>query len=132
MIEREQLRAGPVGSLRERVAPFSDEWRARQAIYCRLFEQPDGTPADGSATLPRFPRVTWSELRNAWRKSDYRKGQMFNVEQRVLLEIAFARRCLQHFEKLAARAQTELAAHNVTSAALDRLLLGIQCAIDEC
>lgn len=131
MIEQEQFRAGPIDTGRERVAHFSDEWRAMQAIRCRFFAHPDGEPGDDQARLPRFQRLAWTELRNAWRDSGYTKGGRFEFEQRALLEIAFARRMFAHCESLARRVEKELVTQGANSEALPQLLLAIRFALDE-
>ncbi len=46
-IDKEIMRAGRIGNPRASVAPFSDEWRAREAMKCRLHDVP-GEPDPGS------------------------------------------------------------------------------------
>jgi hypothetical protein len=130
-IEREQLRSGPIGSSRGRIAEFSDEWRAREATRCQLYAHPD--PADGEepAALPRFQRVSWLEMRQRWRESDYVKGRHFSLDQRIILEVALARRVFRHLEKIARRAKGELMVENAAAAAMEELLRAIRSEIDE-
>ena len=66
-IDREISRAGRMGNPRAPVAPFSDEWRAREAMKCRLHDTPEEPdPGSDKATkLPEFRRLTWEELRDA-------------------------------------------------------------------
>ncbi|PRD93830.1 hypothetical protein C6P88_12270 [Burkholderia contaminans] len=52
-IDKEITRAGRMGNPRASVAPFSDEWRAREAMKCRLHEVP-GEPEE---RLPRLVRA---------------------------------------------------------------------------
>src|ERR1700754_1080514 len=131
-IEREQLRSGPVGSSRERVAEFSDEWRAREATRCQLFAHPDPADGDDPAALPRFQRVPGLEMRQRWRELDYVKGRHFNLDQRIILEVALARRVFRHLEKIARRAKGELTAKNPAAPAVEELLRAIRSEIDEC
>ncbi|MDN7586954.1 hypothetical protein [Burkholderia seminalis] len=109
-IDREISRAGRMGNPRAPVAPFSDEWRAREAMKCRLHDTPEEPdPGSDKATkLPEFRRLTWEELRDAWGMACFKKGRALTVEQRFVLEIVHVRRALRRMEKMVCAAELEL------------------------
>ncbi|WP_175981471.1 hypothetical protein [Burkholderia sp. BCC1630] len=109
-IDREITRAGRMGNPRAPIAPFSDEWRAREAMKCRLHDAP-GEPDPGSdkaTKLPEFQRLTWAELRDAWSATTYKKNRPLTLEQRFVLEIVHVRRTLRLMEKMVCTAELEL------------------------
>ncbi|WGS46055.1 hypothetical protein LFL97_25590 [Burkholderia sp. JSH-S8] len=109
-IDKEILRAGRMGSPREPIAPFSDEWRAREAMKCRLHDTPsEPDPGSDKATkLPEFQRLTWSELRDAWSAANFKKNRPLTLEQRFVLEVVHVRRTLRLMEKMVCAAELEL------------------------
>ncbi len=109
-IDREISRAGRMGNPRAPVAPFSDEWRAREAMKCRLHDTPEEPdPGSDKATkLPEFRRLTWEELRDAWGVTGFKKGRAVTLEQRFVLEVVHVRRALRRMEKLVCAAELEL------------------------
>ncbi|RQS32506.1 hypothetical protein DIE03_11650 [Burkholderia sp. Bp8992] len=109
-IDKEIMRAGRMGNPRAHVAPFSDEWRAREAMKCRLHDTPDEPdPGSDKATkLPEFQRVTWKELRGAWSVADFKKRRLLTLEQRFVLEIVHVRRALRLMERTVCAAELEL------------------------
>lgn len=109
-IDREVSRAGRMGNPRAPVAPFSDEWRAREAMKCKLYDAP-GEPDPGSdkaTKLPEFRRLTWEELRDAWGAAGFKKGRALTLEQRFVLEVVHVRRALRRMEKMVCAAEQEL------------------------
>ncbi|WP_155625097.1 hypothetical protein [Burkholderia multivorans] len=78
-MEREIRRAGRMANPREQIAPFSDEWRAREATRCLLrgeLDEPD--PGSDKATkLPDFRRLTCGRncARRGARPSSRRTGR---------------------------------------------------------
>lgn len=109
-IDREITRAGRMGNPRAPIAPFSDEWRARETMKCRLHDVP-GEPDPGSdraTKLPEFQRLTWAELRDAWSATTYKKNRQLTLEQRFVLEIVHVRRTLRLMEKMVCAAELEL------------------------
>ncbi|MGY4730695.1 hypothetical protein [Burkholderia pyrrocinia] len=109
-IDREITRAGRMGNPRAPIAPFSDEWRAREAMKCRLHDVP-GEPDPGSdkaTKLPEFQRLTWAELRDVWSATTYKKNRPLSLEQRFALEIVHVRRTLRLMEKMVCAAELEL------------------------
>ena len=109
-IDREISRAGRMGNPRAPVAPFSDEWRAREAMKCRLHDTPEEPdPGSDKATkLPEFRRLTWEELRDAWGVAGFKKGRAVTLEQRFVLEVVHVRRALRRMEKIVCAAELEL------------------------
>ncbi len=109
-IDREISRAGRMGNPRAPVAPFSDEWRAREAMKCRLHDTPEEPdPGSDKATkLPEFRRLTWEELRDAWSVAGFKKGRAVTLEQRFVLEVVHVRRALRRMEKMVCAAELEL------------------------
>lgn len=74
-----------MGNPRERIAPFSDEWRAREATRCLLrdaSDEPDPS-SDKATKLPDFQCVTWAELRTAWSATEFKKNQTVNATAAV-------------------------------------------------
>ncbi|WP_146774311.1 hypothetical protein [Burkholderia cepacia] len=123
-IDREMRRAGRMGNPRADVAPFSDEWRARKAMKCRLYDVP-GEPDPGSdkaTKLPEFQRLTWEELRDAWSTANFKKHRSLTLEQRFVLEVVHVRRTLRLMEKMVCAAELELKKNGYPdSFALDQL-----------
>lgn len=123
-IDKEIMRAGRMGNPRASVAPFSDEWRAREAMKCRLHDVP-GEPDPGSdkaTKLPEFQRLTWEELRDAWSAIVYKKNRALTIEQRFVLEVVHVRRTLRLMEKMVCAAELELKKNGYPdSFALDQL-----------
>ncbi|KDB06755.1 hypothetical protein LIG30_0376 [Burkholderia sp. lig30] len=109
-IEREIVRLGRMDSPREQIAPFSDEWRAREAIRCKLRDAPDEPDpgSDKAMKLPDFQRLSWTDLRDTWRQSGYTGKGRLTLEQRFVLEVVHVRRALRHIDKLASAAEKEL------------------------
>ncbi|MCA8067766.1 hypothetical protein [Burkholderia sp. AU38729] len=109
-IDKEIMRAGRMGNSRASVAPFSDEWRARETMKCRRHDVP-GEPDRGSdkaTKLPEFQRLTWEELRDAWSATAYKKNRALTIEQRFVLEVVHVRRTLRLMEKMVCAAELEL------------------------
>ncbi|AOJ06505.1 hypothetical protein [Burkholderia mayonis] len=123
VIDKEIERAQPIVRSRQSVAPFSDEWRARQAIRCSLHAAPDDpVPCADAKQFPEFRRVTWRELRERWRWLDRKKTRTLTVEQRMVLEIAFVRRkILDQVWKMVAAVEAEAAADGKALFTVDRL-----------
>ncbi|CAJ3047405.1 GP32 family protein [Burkholderia pseudomallei] len=48
IVEKEIDRATPFARMREPVAPFSDEWRAREELKSKRWESPDDAPPGAS------------------------------------------------------------------------------------
>lgn len=123
LLEKEIERANPIGRSRDVYAPFSDEWRAREALRCALRAQPG--PAQAGArvrTMPAFERVTWAELRERWRHSSDRQSSHYSLERRMVLEIARQRVViLARARKLVDDAIDEAAADGKQLFALDQL-----------
>ncbi|WP_174379953.1 hypothetical protein [Burkholderia pyrrocinia] len=123
-IDKEITRAGRMGNPRASVAPFSDEWRAREAMKCRLHAVP-GEPDPGSdkaTKLPEFQRLTWSELRDAWSAATFKKNRALTLEQRFVLEVVHVRRTMRLMEKMVCAAELELKKNGYPdSFALDQL-----------
>ncbi|KWK54067.1 hypothetical protein WT81_18855 [Burkholderia stagnalis] len=123
-IDREITRAGRMGNPRAPIAPFSDEWRARETMKCRLHDVP-GEPDPGSdkaTKLPEFQRLTWEELRDAWSVADFKKRRALTLEQRFVLEVVHVRRALRLMEKMVCAAELELKKNGYPdSFALDQL-----------
>ncbi|MET3820416.1 hypothetical protein [Burkholderia ambifaria] len=123
-IDKEIMRAGRMGNPRAPIAPFSDEWRAREAMKCRLHAVP-GEPDPGSdkaTKLPEFQRLTWSELRDAWSAANFKKNRALTLEQRFVLEVVHVRRTLRLMEKMVCAAELELKKNGYPdSFALDQL-----------
>ncbi|WP_175672916.1 hypothetical protein [Burkholderia ambifaria] len=123
-IDKEIMRAGRMGNPRASVAPFSDEWRAREAMKCRLHDVP-GEPDPGSdktTKLPEFQRLTRSELRDAWSAANFKKNRALPLEQRFVLEVVHVRRTLRLMEKMVCAADLELKKNGYPdSFALDQL-----------
>ncbi len=109
-IDREVKRAGRMGNPRAPVAPFSDEWRAREAMKCKLYDAPsEPDPGSDKATkLPEFRRLTWEELRDAWSAANFKKHRALTLEQRFVLEVVHVRRSLRLMERLVCAAELEL------------------------
>ncbi len=109
-MEREIRRAGRMANPREQIAPFSDEWRAREATRCLLRGEPaEPDPGSDRATkLPDFQRVTWAELRTAWSATEFKKDRPLTQQQRFVLEIVHVRRALRRMEQLVSAAEQEL------------------------
>ncbi|KVD09413.1 hypothetical protein WI80_13995 [Burkholderia ubonensis] len=109
-VEKEITRAGRIGSPREPIAPFSDEWRAREAVRCKLRDAPDEPdPGSDKATkLPDFQHLTWTDLRDAWCATNYRGKGPLTLEQRFVLEVVHMRRVLRRMDKLVNAAELEL------------------------
>ncbi|WP_230945500.1 hypothetical protein [Burkholderia pseudomultivorans] len=108
-LDKEITRAGRLGNPRAPIAPFSDEWRAREAMRCRLRDTP-GEPDPGSdkaTKLPEFQRISWSELRDTWSTHTYKKNRPLALEQRLVLEIVHVRRVLRLMEKMVCAAELE-------------------------
>ncbi|KVP17882.1 hypothetical protein BGV60_23345 [Burkholderia ubonensis] len=123
-IDKEISRAGRMGNPRAPVAPFSDEWRAREAMKCRLHDTPEEPdPGSDKATkLPEFQRLTWEELRDAWSVADFKKRRALTLEQRFVLEVVHVRRALRLMEKMVCAAELELKESGYSdSFALDQL-----------
>ncbi|MGT0246644.1 hypothetical protein [Burkholderia pyrrocinia] len=123
-IDKEITRAGRIGNARAPVAPFSDEWRAREEMRCRLYDTP-GEPDPGSdkaTKLPEFQRLTWAELRDAWSATPFKKNKLPTLEQRFVLEVVHVRRTLRLMEKMVCAAELELKKNGYPdSFALDQL-----------
>ncbi|NTX28681.1 hypothetical protein HT746_16340 [Burkholderia pyrrocinia] len=123
-IDKEIMRAGRMGNPRAPIAPFSDEWRAREAMKCRLHDVP-GEPDPGSdkaTKLPEFQRLTWSELRDAWSAANFKKNRSLTLEQRFVLDVVHVRRTLRLMEKMVCAAELELKKNGYPdSFALDQL-----------
>ncbi|MBH9723909.1 hypothetical protein JAO10_26615 [Burkholderia contaminans] len=123
-IDKEIMRAGRMGNPRAPIAPFSDEWRAREAMKCRLHDVP-GEPDPGSdkaTKLPEFQRLTWAELRDAWSATNFKKNRSLTLEQRFVLEVVLVRRTLRLMEKMVCAAELELKKNGYPDAfALDQL-----------
>ncbi|MDN7672508.1 hypothetical protein QZM22_08260 [Burkholderia oklahomensis] len=124
-IDKEIEHAQPIVRSRQPVAPFSDEWRARQAIRCSLHAAPDDPVIGADAKrFPEFRRVTWRELRERWRWRwlDEKNTRTLTVEQRMVLEIAFVRRkILDPVWKMVAAVEAEAAADGKALFTVDRL-----------
>jgi hypothetical protein len=123
-IDKEITRAGRMGNSRAPVAPFSDEWRAREAMKCRLHDIPEEPDpgSDKAAKLPEFQRRTWEELRDAWSVADFKKRRVLTLEQRFVLEIVHVRRALRLMERTVCAAELELKKNGYPdSFALDQL-----------
>ncbi|KWK02444.1 hypothetical protein [Burkholderia stagnalis] len=123
-LEKEISRAGRMNSPREPIAPFSDEWRAREAVRCKLRDAPDEPdPGSDKATkLPDFQHLTWTDLRDAWSATNYRGKGPLTLEQRFVLEVVHMRRALRRMDKLVAAAELELKQSGAPdSFALDQL-----------
>ncbi|XHO68815.1 hypothetical protein BCC1697_005301 [Burkholderia gladioli] len=134
LLDAEITRAGPIGSTRDAIAPFSDEWRARHAVTLRMYDRPVESSAAQLARigqLPSFERVKWSDLRMAWRKTPPDRGSNFTLGQRLVLESAKARQVFRRIEKLAKQLQCELDEKGVDSPALVELLRAIAVEIEE-
>ncbi|WP_175702605.1 hypothetical protein [Burkholderia ambifaria] len=123
LLEKEIARANPIGRSRDVYAPFSDEWRAREALRCALRAEPE--PAEAGTlprTIPEFQRVTWAELRDRWRHLSDKQSSRQNIEQRMVLEIARQRSViLARARKLVDAAIAEAAAEGKQLFALDQL-----------
>ncbi|WP_334014624.1 hypothetical protein [Burkholderia orbicola] len=123
-IDKEIARAGRMGNPRAQVAPFSDEWRAREEMKRRLSDTP-GEPDPGSdkaTKLPEFQRLTWSELRDAWSETAFSKNKRPTLEQRFVLEVVHVRHTLRLMEKMVCAAELELKKNGYPdSFALDQL-----------
>ncbi|WP_175872670.1 hypothetical protein [Burkholderia sp. BCC0397] len=123
-IDKEITRAGRIGNPRAPVAPFSDEWRAREEMKRRLYDTP-GEPDPGSdkaTKLPEFQRLTWAELRDAWSATPFQKNKLPTLEQRFVLEVVHVRRTLRLMEKMVCAAELELKKNGYPdSFALDQL-----------
>lgn len=133
-IEKEIVRAGRTGSSREHLEPFSDEWRAREAIRCKLRGVPDEPdPGSDKATkLPEFQRLSWTELRDRWSQSGYTGKGRLTLEQRFVLEVVHVHRALRHLDKLALAAERELKESGASdSFALAQLRRTIDVAIHD-
>ncbi|MBN3531705.1 hypothetical protein JYB32_20375 [Burkholderia cenocepacia] len=116
--------AGRVGNPRAPVAPFSDEWRAREEMKRRLYDAPDEPdPGSDKATkLPEFQRLSWAELRDAWSATTFKKNRLPTLEQRFVLEVVHVRRTLRLMEKMVCAAELELKKNGYPdSFALDQL-----------
>lgn len=123
-IDKEIARGGRVSNTRAPVAPFSDEWRAREEMKCRLYAAPDEPdPGSDKATkLPEFQRLTWAELRDAWSATPFKKNKLPTLEQRFVLEVVHVRRTLRLMEKMVCAAELELKKNGYPdSFALDQL-----------
>ncbi|WLE59263.1 hypothetical protein GIY62_00720 [Burkholderia plantarii] len=134
LLEAEIQRAGPIGNSRDRVAQFSDEWYARQAVKQRLYDPPEPASADELAAvgcLPRFQRIEWRDLRAAWRATPPARGSNFTHGQRLVLEAATTRQVFRRLEKMAQQAHREVTEQDVESPALAELLRAISSEIDE-
>ncbi|AOK07831.1 hypothetical protein WI41_22455 [Burkholderia latens] len=123
LLEKEIERANPIGRPRDVYAPFSDEWRARNALRCELRAQPDPACAGTlPGTIPEFQRVTWAELRDRWRHLSDRQSNRQSIEQRMVLEIVRQRSViLARARKLVDAAIAEAAADGNQLFALDQL-----------
>ncbi|NTZ84296.1 hypothetical protein FCJ61_15155 [Burkholderia metallica] len=123
-IDKEITRAGRVSNARAPVAPFSDEWRAREEMKRRLYDTP-GEPDPGSdkaTKLPEFQRLTWAELRDTWSATAFKKNKVPTLEQRFVLEVVHVRRTLRLMEKMVCAAELELKKNGYPdSFALDQL-----------
>ena len=109
-VDKEIMRAGRMGNPRAQVAPFSDEWRAREEMKRRLYDTP-GEPDPGSdkaTKLPEFQRLTWDELRETWSATTFKKNKRPTLEQRFVLEVVHVRRTLRLMEKMVCAAELEL------------------------
>ncbi|AOJ62761.1 hypothetical protein WJ32_10040 [Burkholderia ubonensis] len=123
-VEKEITRAGRMDCPREPIAPFSDEWRAREAVRCKLRDAPDEPdPGSDKATkLPDFQHLTWTDLRDAWSATNYRGKGPLTLEQRFVLEVVHMRRALRRMDKLVSAAELELKQSGASdSFALDQL-----------
>ncbi|KWC69072.1 hypothetical protein [Burkholderia ubonensis] len=103
----------------EPLARFSDEWRASEAVRCRLRDAPPGS--NKATNLPDFQHLTWTDLRDAWSATNYRGKGPLTLEQRFVLEVVHMRRAMRHMDKLVAAAELELKQSGAPdSFALDR------------
>lgn len=123
-----------MGNPRERIAPFSNEWRAREATRCLLrdaSDEPD--PGSDKATkLPDFQCVTWAELRTAWSATEFKKNRPLTLQQRFVLEIVHIRRALRRMDRLISAAELELKKDGrPDSFALDQLRRMIDVALSD-
>ncbi|KGX12655.1 putative gP32 [Burkholderia pseudomallei] len=123
IVEKEIDRAAPFARMREPVAPFSDEWRAREELKSKCWESPDDTPPGTSPkSIPQFQRVTWAELREKWRIEEGKKLGRHTLEQRMALDIAYLRsNIVGKSRKLVDAARIEAEKSGVQLFALDRL-----------
>ena len=115
-IDKEIMRAGRMGNPRAPIAPFSDEWRARETMKCRLHNVP-GEPDPGSdkaTKLPEFQRLTWAKLRDAWSAANFKKNRLLTLEQRFVLEVVHVRRTLRLMEKMVCAAELAQQMHPVS------------------
>ncbi|MCA8255580.1 hypothetical protein LGM89_20115 [Burkholderia sp. AU31624] len=123
-LDKEIMRAGRMGNSRASVAPFSDEWRARETMKCRRHDVPSEPDrgSDKATKLPEFQRLTWEELRDAWSATAYKKNRALTIEQRFVLEVVHVRRTLRLMEKMVCAAELELKKNGYPdSFALDQL-----------
>ncbi|MFY4697618.1 hypothetical protein [Burkholderia glumae] len=79
-------------------------------MKCRLHKAPgEPDPGANKATkLPELQRLTWSELRDTWGASNYKKNRSLTLEHRFVLEIVHVRRTLRLMEKMVCAAELEL------------------------
>ncbi|WP_155640924.1 hypothetical protein [Burkholderia pseudomultivorans] len=129
-LDKEIMRSGRLGNPRAQLAPFSDEWRAREAMKNRLRDTP-GEPDPGSdkaTKLPEFQRLTWADLREAWSATSYKKNRPLSLEQRFVLEVVHVRRTMRLMDKMVCAAELELKKNGYPdSFALDQLRRMIEC-----
>ncbi|VWB45380.1 GP32 family protein [Burkholderia pseudomultivorans] len=129
-LDKEIMRSGRLGNPRAQLAPFSDEWRAREAMKNRLRDTP-GEPDPGSdkaTKLPEFQRLTWAHLREAWSATSYKKNRPLSLEQRFVLEVVHVRRTMRLMDKMVCAAELELKKNGYPdSFALDQLRRMIEC-----
>lgn len=123
IVEKEIDRAAPFARMREPVAPFSDEWRAREELKSKRWESPDDAPPGASPkSVPQFQRVTWAELREKWRLEEGKKVGRHTLEQRMALEIAYLRNnIVGKSQKLVDAARAEAEKRGMELFALDQL-----------
>lgn len=103
----EMERGGSLLNRHDPIAPFSDNWLARDAVRRNLYSSPS-EPDPGTVKvhqLPEFMRVTWCQLRAAWHDIGRRPPYEQSVEQRLVLETVLTRRIFRRALKLARAAE---------------------------